>query len=64
MMAPEHETEEKEVTASDQAHINEFSRLNVKFHELDDDLKMKQEVLVNLQDSGNEVRGPGAQRLL
>jgi hypothetical protein len=55
MMNPEHESEEKEVTAQDQAHINEFSRLNVKFHELEDDLKVKQEVLVNLQDSSNEV---------
>lgn len=54
-MNPEHESEEKEVTAQDQAHINEFSRLNVKFHELEDDLKVKQEVLVNLQDSSNEV---------
>jgi prefoldin subunit 4 len=55
MMAPEHETEEKEVTAQDQAHINEFSRLNVKYHELEDDLKAKNELLVNLQDSSNEV---------
>ena len=55
MMAPEHESEEKEVTAQDQAHINEFSRLNVIFHEVEDDLKMKQELLVNLQDSSNEV---------
>lgn len=57
MMNPEHESEEKEVTAQDQAHINEFSRLNVKFHELEDDLKTKQEMLVNLQDSSNEVCG-------
>ena len=55
MMAPEHESEEKAVTAQDQAHINEFSRLNVIFHEVEDDLKMKQELLVNLQDSSNEV---------
>eukprot|EP00802_Teleaulax_amphioxeia_P019647 Tamp_19888.p1 GENE.Tamp_19888~~Tamp_19888.p1 ORF type:complete len:132 (-),score=55.65 Tamp_19888:385-780(-) len=55
MMAPEHETEEKEVTAADQANINEFSRLNVKFHEIEEDLKAKQEWLVNLQDSSNEV---------
>lgn len=55
MMEPEHESEEKEVTAEDQAHINEFSRLNVKCHELEDDLKVKQEELVNLQDSSNEV---------
>ena len=58
MMQPEHETEEKEVTAEDQAHINEFSRLNVKFHEIEEDLKVKQEQLVNLQDSSNEVRIP------
>ena len=57
MMNPEHESEEKEVTAQDQARINEFSRLNVKFHELEDDLKIKQELLVNLQDSSNEVCG-------
>ena len=57
-MQPEHETEEKEVTAEDQAHINEFSRLNVKFHEIEEDLKVKQEQLVNLQDSSNEVRIP------
>jgi len=60
MMAPEHETEEKEVTAADQANINEFSRLNVKFHEIEEDLKAKQEWLVNLQDSSNEVCCPCA----
>jgi prefoldin subunit 4 len=58
MMQPEHETDNKEVTAEDQAHINEFSRLNVKFHEIEEDLKVKQEQLVNLQDSSNEVRIP------
>ncbi len=57
-MQPEHETDNKEVTAEDQAHINEFSRLNVKFHEIEEDLKVKQEQLVNLQDSSNEVRIP------
>ena len=43
------------MTKEDQAHINEFSKLNVKFHEIEDDLKAKQETLVNLQDSSNEV---------
>ena len=43
------------MTKEDQAHINEFSQLNVKFHEIEDDLKAKQEMLVNLQDSSNEV---------
>ena len=43
------------MTKEDQAHINEFSKLNVKFHEIEDDLKAKQEMLVNLQDSSNEV---------
>ena len=62
MMQPEHETEEKEVTAEDQAHINEFSRLNVKFHEIEEDLKVKQEQLVNLQDSSNEVWIPEEQQ--
>ena len=61
-MQPEHETEEKEVTAEDQAHINEFSRLNVKFHEIEEDLKVKQEQLVNLQDSSNEVWIPEEQQ--
>jgi prefoldin subunit 4 len=62
MMQPEHETEEKEVTAEDQAHINEFSRLNAKFHEIEEDLKVKQEELVNLQDSSNEVWIPEEQQ--
>eukprot|EP00277_Geminigera_cryophila_P007787 CAMPEP_0179421302 /NCGR_PEP_ID=MMETSP0799-20121207/9686_1 /TAXON_ID=46947 /ORGANISM="Geminigera cryophila, Strain CCMP2564" /LENGTH=130 /DNA_ID=CAMNT_0021195085 /DNA_START=108 /DNA_END=500 /DNA_ORIENTATION=- len=54
-MAQEHESQEQEVTAQDQGHINEFSRLNVKYHELEEDLRGKEEVLVNLQDSSNEV---------
>jgi hypothetical protein len=41
--------EEKEVTASDQADINAFSRLNVQMHDLEDELKEKKELLVNLQ---------------
>jgi len=60
MMAQEHESQEQEVTAQDQGHINEFSRLNVKYHELEEDLRGKEEVLVNLQDSSNEVREEAA----
>jgi hypothetical protein len=59
-MAQEHESQEQEVTAQDQGHINEFSRLNVKYHELEEDLRGKEEVLVNLQDSSNEVREEAA----
>ncbi|KAJ1494133.1 hypothetical protein T484DRAFT_1928001 [Baffinella frigidus] len=49
------ETEEREVTAGDQADINAFSRLNVNLHDLQDDLKEKKDILVNLQDASNEV---------
>jgi hypothetical protein len=40
---------DEEEKASDQADINAFSRLNVQMHDLDDALKEKKELLVNLQ---------------
>ncbi|EKX48738.1 Prefoldin protein, subunit 4 [Guillardia theta CCMP2712] len=55
MMAAGEEGEEKEVTAADQADINEFSKLNIRFHELEDDIKSKKDHLQNLQDCSNEI---------
>ena len=49
------ESPEREVTALDQADINSFSRLNLRFHELEDEIKTKKDELVNLQDASNEV---------
>eukprot|EP00287_Rhodomonas_sp_CCMP768_P013519 CAMPEP_0196722362 /NCGR_PEP_ID=MMETSP1091-20130531/4739_1 /TAXON_ID=302021 /ORGANISM="Rhodomonas sp., Strain CCMP768" /LENGTH=132 /DNA_ID=CAMNT_0042064043 /DNA_START=15 /DNA_END=413 /DNA_ORIENTATION=+ len=46
---------DKEVSATDQADINAFSRLNVRYHDIEDDLKLKKEELVNLQDCSNEL---------
>mmetsp|Transcript_26929 Transcript_26929/g.42077 ORF Transcript_26929/g.42077 Transcript_26929/m.42077 type:complete len:137 (+) Transcript_26929:32-442(+) len=46
---------EREVNAADQADINAFSKLNLKYHELDMELKAKKEELENLQDCSNEV---------
>ncbi|CAM6086460.1 unnamed protein product [Calypogeia fissa] len=46
---------ETEVTWEDQQNINKFGRLNNKFHELEDDIKAKKDILENLEDAGNEL---------
>ncbi|MCO5560102.1 hypothetical protein L7F22_013709 [Adiantum nelumboides] len=49
------EGNETEVTWEDQQNINTFGRLNNKFHELEDDIKLKKEMLENLEDASNEL---------
>mmetsp|Transcript_47561 Transcript_47561/g.115824 ORF Transcript_47561/g.115824 Transcript_47561/m.115824 type:complete len:126 (-) Transcript_47561:72-449(-) len=45
----------QEVSSADQKDINAFSKLNAKYHELQDELKETKDILVNLQDAQNEV---------
>ncbi|KFK43190.1 hypothetical protein AALP_AA1G091500 [Arabis alpina] len=44
-----------EVTWEDQQNINTFSRLNNRFHDLDDEIKSAKEKCDNLEDAGNEL---------
>ncbi|XP_010553758.1 PREDICTED: probable prefoldin subunit 4 [Tarenaya hassleriana] len=46
---------ETEVTWEDQQNINKFSRLNNRFHELEDEIKASKEKCDNLEDAGNEL---------
>ncbi|XP_010528805.1 PREDICTED: probable prefoldin subunit 4 [Tarenaya hassleriana] len=46
---------ETEVTWEDQQNINKFSRLNNRFHELEDEIKAAKEKCDNLEDAGNEL---------
>ncbi|RAL40075.1 unnamed protein product [Cuscuta campestris] len=46
---------EVEVNWKDQQNINEFSRLNNRFHELEDEIKVAKETTENLEDAGNEL---------
>ncbi|CAF2107806.1 hypothetical protein Bca4012_093726 [Brassica carinata] len=46
---------EMQVTWEDQQNINTFSRLNNRFHELEDDIKLAKEKCDNLEDAGNEL---------
>uniref|UniRef100_A0A1D1YDE1 Prefoldin subunit 4 n=1 Tax=Anthurium amnicola TaxID=1678845 RepID=A0A1D1YDE1_9ARAE len=43
------------VTWEDQQNINRFSRLNNRFHELEDEIKVAKEANENLEDAGNEL---------
>ncbi|KAK7277820.1 hypothetical protein RJT34_22837 [Clitoria ternatea] len=44
-----------EVTWEDQQNINKFGRLNNRFHELEDEIKIAKETNDNLEDAGNEL---------
>ncbi|KAF5739260.1 prefoldin subunit 4 isoform X1 [Tripterygium wilfordii] len=44
-----------EVTWEDQQNINRFSRLNTRFHELEEEIKISKETNDNLEDAGNEL---------
>ncbi|KAL3537815.1 hypothetical protein ACH5RR_001181 [Cinchona calisaya] len=44
-----------EVTWEDQQNINKFGRLNNRFHELEDEIKMAKETNDNLEVASNEV---------
>lgn len=54
----QHEQAEKSdtvVTWEDQQNINKFSKLNNRFHELEDEIKFAKETNDNLEDAGNEL---------
>ncbi|KAL9416702.1 hypothetical protein AB3S75_039817 [Citrus x aurantiifolia] len=54
----QHEQAEKTdtvVTWEDQQNINKFSKLNNRFHELEDEIKFAKETNDNLEDAGNEL---------
>ncbi|XP_061346505.1 probable prefoldin subunit 4 [Gastrolobium bilobum] len=46
---------ETEVTWEDQQNINKFERLNNRFHELEDEIKIAKETNENLEDASNEL---------
>ncbi|GAB2277594.1 Prefoldin subunit 4 [Dionaea muscipula] len=46
---------ESEVTWEDQQNINKFGRLNNRFHELEDEIKVAKESCENLEDAENEL---------
>lgn len=49
------EGSEAEVTWEDQQNINTFGRLNNRFHELEDEIKIAKETNENLEDASNEL---------
>lgn len=49
------EGSEAEVTWEDQQNINSFGRLNNRFHELEDEIKIAKETNENLEDASNEL---------
>ncbi|KMT13618.1 hypothetical protein BVRB_4g082190 [Beta vulgaris subsp. vulgaris] len=46
---------ETQVTWEDQQNINKFSKLNNRFHELEDEIKFAKDKCENLEDAGNEL---------
>ncbi|KAF6148713.1 hypothetical protein GIB67_019321 [Kingdonia uniflora] len=46
---------EMEVTWEDQQNINKFGRLNNRFHDLQDEIKVAKETNENLEDASNEL---------
>ncbi|CAI0433893.1 unnamed protein product [Linum tenue] len=46
---------ETEVTWGDQQNINQFGRLNNRFHDLEEEIKAAKESNENLEDAGNEL---------
>ncbi|CAM8925921.1 unnamed protein product [Rhodiola kirilowii] len=49
------EGSDTEVTWEDQQNINKFGRLNNRFHDLEDEIKLAKEVNESLEDAGNEL---------
>ncbi|RWV98737.1 hypothetical protein GW17_00038398 [Ensete ventricosum] len=49
------EGSEAQVTWEDQQNINKFGRLNNRFHELEDEIKVAKETNENLEDASNEL---------
>ncbi|XP_052192693.1 probable prefoldin subunit 4 [Diospyros lotus] len=46
---------DSEVTWEDQQNINKFGRLNNRFHELEEEIKIAKETNENLEDASNEL---------
>ncbi|KAL7597746.1 probable prefoldin subunit 4 [Lactuca sativa] len=46
---------ETEVTWEDQQNINKFGRLNNRYHELDDEIRIAMEANENFEDASNEL---------
>ncbi|KAF3322077.1 prefoldin subunit 4 [Carex littledalei] len=46
---------EAQVTWEDQQNINKFGRLNNRFHELEEEIKLAKETNESLEDAGNEL---------
>lgn len=46
---------ETQVTWEDQQNINKFSKLNNRFHELEDEIKFEKDKCENLEDASNEL---------
>ncbi|PIA59318.1 hypothetical protein AQUCO_00400309v1 [Aquilegia coerulea] len=46
---------EIEVTWEDQQNINKFGRLNNRFHEIEDEIRLAKEANENLEDASNEL---------
>ncbi|XP_078149927.1 putative prefoldin subunit 4 [Carex rostrata] len=46
---------EAQVTWEDQQNINKFGRLNNRFHELEEEIKLAKEANESLEDAGNEL---------
>ncbi|KAK2966155.1 hypothetical protein RJ640_006435 [Escallonia rubra] len=46
---------DSEVTWEDQQNINKFGRLNNRFHELEDEIKICKETNENFEDASNEL---------
>ncbi|XP_071704277.1 probable prefoldin subunit 4 [Rutidosis leptorrhynchoides] len=46
---------ETEVTWEDQQNINKFGRLNNRYHELEDEIKIAKEANENFEDASNEL---------
>ncbi|KAK8918487.1 putative prefoldin subunit 4 [Platanthera zijinensis] len=55
MQQPKGSKTEIEVTWEDQQNINKFGRLNNRFHELEDEIKIAKENNESLEDASNEL---------
>ena len=49
------EKPDTEISREDQMKINNFSKLNMKYHSLKEDIKKLKKDLENLEDAGNQI---------